>query len=640
MSRRFVTLVTVSTAVLVAAALAPATAFGRQGSATASRPGAQKWDASVPRGTWVPGEVLVQFKPGISKAGAAAVNARMGGTTVETVGPRAVARVKVTGNVLDAVARYSADPAVEYAEPNYLMEIYDDPPPEPQFSELWGLNNTGQDHCLSHLIGATQPCTSGVDGDAGTPDADMDVVEAWANHTSMGAGVVIGVIDTGADLDHPDLATNLWTNPGETPSNGVDDDGNGVIDDIHGANFVGGGTPSGNPSDNNDHGSHVSGTIAAPDNGQGIIGVCPECQIMALKAGSATGSLSTADVVQAINYAIANGADIVNGSFGGPSWSVTQRNAFAALNTAGILAVLAAGNDSLDNDLSIALNTGDADPNNDAFSPAYPASHRLTNILAVAATQHDDLMGYSNACELFGVGTTRNDCFFTNWGRESVDVGAPGVDILSTIPNNTYDWFDGTSMATPNTAGVAGLILANHPAYTPVQIKNAILNSVDKPASLDEVWPVFLSTSPNGMFTLTTGRVNADVAIDAPTTNSFPTTDSNVNGALLITQSRTGNVNWPNDPNDVFKKSLTRNSTYSVVLNGPDTAARDIDLYVWKPGTLEIWQAGKLRLTKQGPNGNESATFKALVAGVYYFHVSTFFFAPGGAPYTLTVKKV
>ena len=586
-----------------------------------------KRDLTRPAGAWVAGEVIVKFRPGVSKAGTDAVNGRVGASVIQRLGRSGLVRVQVAGGVLDAVGAYGREPLVEYAEPNFLYRLSDTIPTDPKFPALWGLRNTGQAHGLSDGNGTKR----------GKPDADIDAPEAW--DTGFGSpDVVVAVIDSGVDLDHPDLAANLWTNPGD-PAGGGDDDNNGFIDDVHGADFV---RNDGAPNDENGHGSHVSGTIAAvPNNGIGVVGVCPGCRVMALKAGDAEGTLRNSDIIRAITYAIRKDADIINGSFGGGTWSQALRDAFERAGNNGILAVLAAGNESMDNDMAL------QNPFTGQASPAYPASHRLANILSVAAATHKDQMAFFTACD--GRPFIRNRCFFSNWGRESVDVAAPGVDILSTVPNDAYDFFAGTSMATPHVAGAAGLVLSRHPNYNAVELKNAIMNSADTPSSLNEIWPVFLRTSPNGKFTVTTGRLNLNRARNGSTRNATPSTDGNIDGALRIVQQRQGAVAWPADVNDVFKKALTRNRTYRVTLNGPNTGGRDIDVYVWKPGTTEIWQleascpgGGQCKLRAAGATGSsdERVQFRAVQGGVYYFHVTTFYFQPGTAQYTLRVVKV
>src|SRR5947208_14238575 len=239
------------------------------------------------------------------------------------------------------------------------------------------------------------------------------------------------------------------------------------------------------PSIDNSHGTHVAGIIAAEqENGEGISGVCPGCRIMALRIGTAT-SITLGNELKAINYAIRNHADVINLSLGDPVWSKAERAAIARAGKAGILVVVAAGNSSMDNDIDFYEHPNGQPP---SWAPSYPASYTLNNILSVAASNDRDQYGYVSQCQ--GV-IPLWECAFTSWGHDSVDVAAPGVDILSTLKmgqsqgtNPNYEYFDGTSMAAPMVAGIAGLVRSEHPLYPAVQIKNAIMHSVHHPAAL------------------------------------------------------------------------------------------------------------------------------------------------------------
>jgi len=305
-------------------------------------------------------------------------------------------------------------PFIEYAEYNYLHHI-DTTPNDPQFNDLWGLHNTDQT--------------------GGTPDADIDAPEAWDISTGS-TEVVVGVIDTGIDYDHEDLAANIWINPGEIPYNEVDDDLNGYVDDIHGINAI---TESGDPNDDHGHGTHCAGTIGAVgNNDKGVVGVNWKVRLVGLKFLNSGGSGYDADAIECINYAIAlknNGVNIrvLSNSWGGGGYSQGLYDAIDATNQAGILFVAAAGNDGLDTE----------------SNPHYPSSYDNVNILAVASTDSEDkLSSFSNGA--------------SNYGSTSVDIGAPGSSILSTTPNNTYSTKSGTSMATPHVSGAAALFLSEN----------------------------------------------------------------------------------------------------------------------------------------------------------------------------------
>ncbi|MFQ6078637.1 MAG: S8 family serine peptidase, partial [Thermodesulfobacteriota bacterium] len=287
----------------------------------------------------------------------------------------------------DALAKLRGNPMVEYAEPNYIVRALV-LPDDPQFNQLWGLHNTGQT--------------------GGTPDADIDAPEAW-DITKGDPTVVIAVIDTGVAYNHPDLddgtKRNIWTNDAElngTP--GIDDDGNGYIDDVRGWDFVG---EDNDPTDYLFHGTHVAGTIAAiGNNATGISGVNWLASIMPLRIFGAFGYGDSAKAIEAITYAADNGARVINASWGGGGFSQALYDAIFYASDAGCLFVAAAGNGGDD---------GIGDDNDQ--DPFYPASYDLPNIISVAATDHND-----------------NLASFSNYGATSVDVAAPGVAILSSLP--------------------------------------------------------------------------------------------------------------------------------------------------------------------------------------------------------------
>jgi subtilisin family serine protease len=579
---------------------------------------------------YVPGELMVGFRAGSTRGVMRNANARVGARLSRLFPAFHMQLVKLPPglSVRDAAREYQRDAAVTFAEPNYVRRATA-LPTDTLFSDLWALNNTGQLHAVTDSAGG-----SGASPRSGTTDADIDAPEAW--DVQKGNNTVVAVLDTGIDASHPDLSTQLWTNLGEIPSNGVDDDLNGRTDDVRGWDFV---NNDNNPSDDNGHGTHVAGTIAAAlDNTTGVVGVCPDCKIMVLKVGDAGGGISTSDEIAALAYAKSKGAKIANLSFGSPLWSMAERE---ALRTSGLLAVIAAGNDSLDNDMGLAFDL-DGDGFADIGSPAYPASYTLPNILAVGASNHNDENAYQTECR--ALGGTKPQCAFTNWGHDSVDVSAPGVDITSTVPGGTWETEDGTSMAAPHAAGVAALVLAQHPAFTVAQVKNAVMHSVNKPTSLKTMYlhwgapPAMLGTTKTGSFTRTTGRVNAFSALTASTTNATPLTDGNVVGARLMSTAQVaGTLAWPADINDVFRRKLTAGHTYRFTLVVP--LGKDYDLYVWKPGAKEIWQPGRfLRQSARAGSVDEVVTFKAGTTGVYYIHVSAWFFKSGN--YTLKFVRL
>ena len=311
---------------------------------------------------------------------------------------------------------------------------------DPESSKLWGLNNQGQV----------------INGVAGTPDADIDLPEALA-HATIQTQVVVGIVDTGIDYNHPDLRDNMWKNPGEIAGNNRDDDGNGFIDDVYGFNFV---NNTGNPMDDDEHGTHVAGTIAASlNNSQGVAGIASgAAKLMAIKFLDANGSGTYANAIRALNYATmmsSRGVNlkVLNNSWGGYGTVPALEDAVNATNAAGMLFVASAGNESNDNDGEF---------------KAIPASYAASNIISVAATNNLDELAS-----------------FSNYGATTVDLAAPGVGILSTTPGNRYQSFNGTSMAAPHVAGALALAWACHPDKTSTEIQDALFGSVDALDSLD-----------------------------------------------------------------------------------------------------------------------------------------------------------
>ncbi|MFN8589390.1 MAG: S8 family serine peptidase [Candidatus Eisenbacteria bacterium] len=372
---------------------------------------------------YVPGEVLVRWKPDASAARRAAVREAAGAQVLARFEPLGIERLQVTGDPQAAAASLAARADVAYAEPNYLWYA-SLRPNDPGYPLLYGLHNAGQT--------------------GGTPGADVRAEAAW-DLTTGNPELLVGVVDTGFDWTHPDLAANVWTNPGEIPGNGVDDDGNGYVDDVHGWDFV---NHDANPMDDNGHGTHVSGTIAAVgNNGIGVTGVAWHARLVGLKFLNSSGGGSTADAITAILYATRIGVRVLNNSWGGSQYSQALRDAIVLANDAGIVFVAAAGNAGSDNDVR----------------PTYPASYELPNIITVAATDRDDQLAP-----------------FSNWGAISVDLAAPGVDIYSTWPLRAYQRLSGTSMATPFVTGACALLLGRHPDMPPDQVRQRVLATADR----------------------------------------------------------------------------------------------------------------------------------------------------------------
>lgn len=338
--------------------------------------------------------------------------------------------------LLDAAVTKSLEKneMVAYAEPNYIYRI-DKLPNDPLFSKSWGLKNTGQNDVRG-------PGTSGV---------DVNVEKAW-DLTTGSKNIVVAVIDTGVDYTHPDLKDNMWVNEVEVNGKpGVDDDGNGYIDDIYGYNFSGT-NPSANPKDDHGHGTHCAGVIGATgDDGKGLVGVNWNTRIMAIKFLSASGSGSTEGAIKAIEYAVKNGASVLSNSWGGGGFSQALKDVIESSNKAGAVFVAAAGNNSSNNDQT----------------PTYPASYEVSNIISIAAIDNNS-----------------NLARFSNFGKTKVHLAAPGVNVYSTVLNGAYENMSGTSMATPHAAGVVALLRAFDEKLTNQEVKERIVSTATKTTKL------------------------------------------------------------------------------------------------------------------------------------------------------------
>ncbi|HEY0320053.1 MAG TPA: S8 family serine peptidase [Pyrinomonadaceae bacterium] len=406
---------------------------------------------------FVPGEILVRFRneSQAKTAERSTMSMRSEGRSIqirvtEFKGAELVEGLRLAHvaaeDTLQAIADLNSRPDVLYAEPNYVRRI-NKLPNDPRFPEMWGLKNTGQPNG---------------NGNPGFVGADIDAELAW-NTTTGNRNVVVGVVDEGIDINHQDLKDNIWQNPVEIAANGVDDDGNGFVDDVNGWDFYHNDNTvfdsTGNyPTDETDaHGTHVAGTIGATgNNGTGVVGVNWQVSLMSLKILGPDGG-SSAGAISAYNYAGkmrelwdasggTKGANIrvLNNSYGGIGYSQAEVDAIRALGGKGILFVVSAGNEGGNNDVV----------------PAYPSSYIATNLISVAATDRRD-----------------NKASFSNFGAGSVNMAAPGVEILSTTPNNTYSVASGTSMAAPHVSGAAALVCAAFPSIGVRRLRAALMYS-------------------------------------------------------------------------------------------------------------------------------------------------------------------
>jgi subtilisin family serine protease len=403
--------------------------------------------------------------------------------------------------VMDAVKLYGKEPLVEYAEPNYLIKkaaIPDDA----QFSLQWGLTK-------------------------------INAPGAW-DLSSGSASVTVAILDTGADLEHPDLKANIWVNADEA-QNGIDDDGNGYVDDIKGWNFVNSGNM---PFDDNTdgHGTHVAGIIGASgNNGIGVSGINWSVSLMILKILDKSGTGTVADEARAIEYAIENGARVINASYAFPTSctfvlpSITEKDAIEDAMNNGILFVAAAGNGGCNAD-----NT-----------PFYPAGYSLRNIISISASNESDSLISAS-----------------NYGYESVHAAAPGNHILSTFPGNAYAYLSGTSLSAPHVSGLAALMLSYRPDYDFRMLKETILSTVDKTQMLSGK-------------SLSDGRINAYRAITSPWPPGYPPVRPTGLGVLLEGESALISFSDNSSVEDGFEIVRSEGNGQFITLSvlGPDVTS-------------------------------------------------------------------
>ena len=382
---------------------------------------------SDPKLVYNPVSIIVKYDGEAETPARLAALSFVGGTPIldwEYLPDTQLVQVGVDPVIAVATLNSGLVPGIEYAELDWIVHTAVTPN-DSMYTSLWGMHNTGQS----------------VNGDPGINDADIDAAEAWDTFTGD-PNFVIAVIDSGIDRNHPDLAANTWINPGEVAGDGLDNDGNGRIDDIYGWDFY---ANDNNPMDENNHGTHCAGTIGAVgNNGIGVVGVNWRCKLAALRFLGPSGSGSTSGAISAVNYCIGKNIKVSNNSWGGGGFSQSLLNAINNSANIGHVFLAAAGNNNTNIDVS----------------PFYPAAYTSVNLIAVAATDNND-----------------NRASFSNYGATRVDVGAPGVNIRSTIRNSSYAYFNGTSMATPHVAGLAGLLYGRNPSWTHQQIKAQIMDT-------------------------------------------------------------------------------------------------------------------------------------------------------------------
>jgi subtilisin family serine protease len=429
----------------------------------------------------VSNQLIVKFDNSVAKQSIEAILADKGARVVTTFRASGAMLIEYTekGGAMLLESRANSllkNTDVKYVESNDIIRI-DRLPNDADFSKLYGLHNEG--------------------GTGGTVDADIDAAEAW-DITTGSKDVVVGIIDTGVDYTHPDIAPNYWTNPGETgtdaqgndmQTNGIDDDNNGFVDDFRGWDFANG---DNDPIDDHDHGTHCAGTIGAAGNdGVGVVGVNWNVSMVGIKFLTGSGSGTTAHAIQSIEYGTTLGLTLTSNSWGGGGFSQPMKDAIEEANSADVLFIAAAGNSGANND----------------SNPHYPSTYDNDNIIAVAATDHND-----------------GRASFSCYGLNSVDLGAPGKDIYSTTKGGTYSSFSGTSMATPHVSGVIALVKAQFPDATGAELKSRVMNTADPVSSLSGK-------------TVTGGRINAASALENDTLAPNAPSDILVASAGLTTVS-------------------------------------------------------------------------------------------------------
>jgi len=433
-------------ALTAAVAIATAPAFAQDAESDLARA------SSGPQ--FVPNEVLVKFRPGTAAADKVNARGRAGAVGTEVIttplmkqlgtGDLELLRLPPGMTVANAMGKLKAHFAVEYAEPNWIY--YHD--------------------ATSNDLYYTNGSLWGMYGDATSPanQHGSQAGEAWAAGKTGSSNVYVGIIDEGYMFTHTDLAANAGVNPGEIAGNGIDDDGNGYVDDVHGWDFDGNNS-SVFDGTGDDHGTHVAGTIGGVGgNGAGVAGVVWNVKLLNAKFLGNRGG-TTANAIKAVDYfsdlKTRHGLNIVatNNSWGGGGFSQALQDAIVRANNANILFIAAAGNSTYNCDTSTAC---------------YPAEYPTANVIAVAS-----------------ITSTGAISSFSNYGSNTVDLGAPGSSILSTVPTSSkgkivpgYASYSGTSMATPHVTGAAALYASTHPGATAAQIKGAILSSAIATSSL------------------------------------------------------------------------------------------------------------------------------------------------------------
>ncbi len=456
--------------------------------------------SNIEKGRYREGEVLVKFKTGTVSS--SRTHQSIGATVLRkssAVQNLEHVKLPVGLSVRDAVIKYMNDPSVEYAEPNYERRASTTIPNDLFFDQQWALRNTGQT----------------VNGIVGIPNADIEATDAWDLNRGS-SGVIVAVIDSGIDFTHPDLAANV----------------------IGGASFV---SPS--PMDDFGHGTQMAGIIGAVgNNGTGITGLMWRVSLMPLKFLDATGSGVVSDEIAAIDFAVKNGALVINASFAGADFSQAEYDEINLANSLGVLLVAAAGNGGgpfCDNG---------AGQNNDAL-PCYPASYVNPNDINLVV---NNLGALPNIISVSATDQSDNLASFSNFGPNSIDVAAPGNNILSTFPvaltpsnQEPYVFDSGTSHAAAYVSGLAGLIYSQNPNLSHFQVRSIILNNVEGLSSLNNL--IFTSGRINAFLALNT-PIGPSISVSPASKDFGDTNIGSVSTAQTFTISNTGTANLAISP--------------------------------------------------------------------------------------------
>lgn len=488
----------------------------------------------------VPGEYIVRLKSRLSSAKVQSLSRSLNSYITSTIPSQNIVVIKrpVFETTTSVINTLMQNDLVDIVEPNYIYKA-SRLPDDLSLEKLWGLRNIGQKDSS---------------GGVGVVGIDIGAEQAWDLETGS-EKMIVAVIDTGIDFEHPDLINNIWTNEAELRGQpDVDDDNNGVVDDIHGYNSI---TGKGDAKDDQGHGSHCSGTIGASGNdGKGIVGVNWNVKLMAVKFLASNGSGTLENALKAIDYATKMGAKVLSNSWGGGGFSQTLLDSIKRSNEAGTIFIAAAGNDGSNNDAK----------------PAYPASYDVPNIISVAAITNKG-----------------EKATFTNYGKRTVHIGAPGVNVYSSVFGGGYQSWSGTSMAAPHVSGVAALVWSHEPNLSALELKERILQTAKPVSALKKI-------------TKTGGMVNAFFAL----TNKIPEPDMN------------DPVNWQTKEVDIIASESPYLPNTNQVFELKFDGVKEFALYFEKFETEAGYDFVKLNVNGkvvQSLSGNNSESFSDVIMG-------------------------